>query len=245
MKKLHFWQNSRRINAEMPNKKNKTKRINPNKCLPPELTVESVDDILYEIGFNLDSNRDRPKIQIVYNPVIKFSFLSLYLFNVLYNSFKEESDPSSKMIVPFAELMGVTQDMLWHASFASLLSLSSQFKFRYNPFDDGNDRALGVLRMVSGSVPPIRLGLKNEQQIRRLVKITKFCLKFNDIQNKLGLRAFYILFIIYSTNSLLKELALSLEIINAILFTIWMTYVAGNFNNLFIRILINGSFLID
>ena len=229
----------------MPNKKNKTLKIDPKKCLPPELTVESVDDILNEININFNSIRDQPIKQLFYNPVIKFSFFSFYLFNDLYNSFKDEKDPSSIIIVPFAQLKGVTQDMLWRASFLSILALGSQIKFRYNPCNILNEITVGVLRMVSGSIPPIRLGLKNEEQIRRLIKITKFGLKVNYF-HKIGLRAFYlyILFTIYSSNSSPKELVLSMEIINAMLFTIWMTYLVENINNLSIRILINVFYII-
>ena len=125
----------------MPNKK-KTMKIDPKKCLPPELTVESVDDILYEIGFSLDSIRDRPKRPLVYNPLFKFSFFSLYLLSDLYNSLKEENDPSSIIIVPFAQLMGVSQQTLRFASFASLLGLGTQFKFRHNPWNGVEPRKL-------------------------------------------------------------------------------------------------------
>jgi hypothetical protein len=34
----------------------KMSAIDPNKCLPPELTVQSVDDILYKIGFVFRQN---------------------------------------------------------------------------------------------------------------------------------------------------------------------------------------------
>ena len=50
-----------------------------NKCLPPELTVESVDDILYRIGLSFDSIRDRPKRKLIDHPLIVFIIISLTL----------------------------------------------------------------------------------------------------------------------------------------------------------------------
>ena len=49
--------------------------IDPNKCLPPELTVESVDDILYRIGLSFDSIRDRPKRKLIDHPLIALSLI--------------------------------------------------------------------------------------------------------------------------------------------------------------------------
>ena len=71
-------QNCRRSNADMSYNKNKTKKFNPNKCLPRDftniqMTVESVDDILYEIGFNLNSNRDQSERPLFNYPLIIFA----------------------------------------------------------------------------------------------------------------------------------------------------------------------------
>ena len=49
---------------------NKSGIMDLNKCLPPELTIESVDDILYRIGLSFDSIRDRPKRKLFYHPLI-------------------------------------------------------------------------------------------------------------------------------------------------------------------------------
>ena len=48
-----------------------------NKCLSPELTVESVDDILYRIGLSFDSIRDRPKHKLIVHPMFAFLMLCL------------------------------------------------------------------------------------------------------------------------------------------------------------------------
>ena len=204
------------------------------------MTDKSVDDIFYKIGLTLNSIRDRLKIAIFYNPVIKFSIFWLCLLNELYNSFKGENDPSSIIIVPFAELMGVSQQMLFYITCAALLVLSTQFNFRYNPFNDLNETTLGVLQMVAGALPPIKIGLTNEEQVRRLVKIIDLGSKVNGFLNTFVFIILFweILFIILANFSL-KELNLAMVIINAILFTIWTNYVIRIKDYIFFTILIN------
>src|ERR1700741_3368342 len=54
-------------------------KIDPKKCLPPELAVESVDDILYRIGLCFTSVRDRPKRHIIDHPFLVFTIISIFL----------------------------------------------------------------------------------------------------------------------------------------------------------------------
>ena len=222
------------------------KKINPNKCLPQELRAKYVDDILYEIGFcdsigfTLDSIKAQSERPLVFNRVFKFSFFSMYLFDELRNSFEPVNDPASLFIVTFAELMGVPRHILFYISCASLLALGTQFRFRYNPFNGLNETNVGVFQK-SGSVPPIRLGLTNEQLIRRLVKITKFGLKVSRFQNYFVFPLLFldILLTLYSANSSLEEFSLAFGIINAIYFLFWTIYVVGIIDNILLTILIN------
>ena len=46
-----------------------------NKCLSPELTVESVDDIVYKIGLSFVSIRDRTKHKLIAHPMFAFVML--------------------------------------------------------------------------------------------------------------------------------------------------------------------------
>src|ERR1700742_1881880 len=58
-------------------------KFDPKKCLPPELVVESVDDILYRIGLCFTSVRDRPKRHIIDHPFIAFIISSIFLIERL------------------------------------------------------------------------------------------------------------------------------------------------------------------
>ena len=220
----------------MPKNRNKTKKIDPKKCLPPELTRESMDNILCGIGFTWNSIKDYSKGPIVYNPVLKFTLLSLYLLNGLYNSFKEGKDPSSLIIAPLVEVGDGREHTLFLITSISLMALVTQFKFKGNPFNGVNVTTVGVLQMVSGSVPPIRLGLTNEQQIRRLVKVTKFLLAIDQLMKYCAYPSLYLeIMTNYSANSPLKGLNfLSELIIKAIFYIFWTIYVAGIIDNLFL-----------
>ena len=215
-------------------------KLDPNKCLPPELTVESVDDILYRIGLSFDSLRDRPKRQKFFNPFLKFSFLSMYLLKeVFIISMNEENDLLFKIMGSFGHLLFVRQHMSLAIILANLLALSIQFVYYMNHLNGAKETYLGVFQMISGSVPPIRLGLTNEKQIRKIVKITKFGIKGIEFNNNwvFPIFALMVLIIIYAVKCTLMEILLY-GIPNALLFMIWTIYVVGVIDNIFLTFFI-------
>ena len=72
--------------------KNNLIQINPERLLPKQLVIESIDDILYEIGLCLTSQRKRPKRTLIFKPLIVFTFLSLYLLKSISFLLMNESD---------------------------------------------------------------------------------------------------------------------------------------------------------
>ena len=204
------------------------------------MSDESVD-VLYKIISTLNSFRKWVKREMLSNSVIKYSIFSLYLFNELYNSLKEEKDSSSIIIVPFAELMGVSQQMLFYITCASLLlAMVIQFNFKFNPFNGFNETTVGVLRMFAGSVKPKRLGFINKEQVKQLFKIIELGLNVNEFLNTSVFTVLFweIMFII-STNFSHNEFNLTMSILNGIFFTIWNNYVFGIEDYIFLAILIN------
>ena len=55
------------------------KRLNPNRALSMELAIKSIDDILYEIGLCLTSQRKHPKRRLIFKPLIVLTIVSLIL----------------------------------------------------------------------------------------------------------------------------------------------------------------------
>ena len=62
-----------------PIKNNWVSSMDVNKCLPPELTVQSVEHILHRIGLTLDSTKSYPKRKLFFNPKIIFTFNLLFI----------------------------------------------------------------------------------------------------------------------------------------------------------------------
>ena len=67
-------QNSMKMSAIGSKKNSSVSPLNVNKCLPPELTVQSVEHILHRIGLTLDSTKSYPKRNLFFNPIIIFIF---------------------------------------------------------------------------------------------------------------------------------------------------------------------------
>ena len=63
--------------------------INTSQCLPPELTVQSVEDILHRIGLPLDSTKSYPNRRLLFNPIIIFIFLTNNNKNIFIKIFLE------------------------------------------------------------------------------------------------------------------------------------------------------------
>ena len=65
------------------NKKRSNREIDPSKVLPKQMVIESIDDILYEIGLCLTSQRKHPKRTLIFKPLFVFTFLSLFSLKTL------------------------------------------------------------------------------------------------------------------------------------------------------------------
>ena len=157
---------------------NKIDSLDVNKCLAPELTIGSVDDILYRIGLCLTSVRVRPKRLWIYNPLIIFIFVWLILIREVFAMFiSEDNDLLLKILGNLGYF--VSQKQLFGMAFISLniLVISSQIIFYYNYKNGIKPTFLYVFQMMSGLVPPKSLGLTNEKHIFKLVTITKNLVK--------------------------------------------------------------------
>ena len=137
-----------------------------NKCLPPELTIESVDDILYRIGLCFTSVRDQPKRRHFYNPYFIFTFLSLFLIRELF-IISLKNDELLKAFGSWDYMIGAK--LMFGVVFilAAIIILSSQLIYYYNYRNGIKPTFLRVFQMMSGLVSPIILGLTNENEIRR------------------------------------------------------------------------------
>ena len=148
-------------------------QIHPNKCLPPELTIESVDDILYRIGLCFTSVRVRPKRHFINHPSIVFIVTSIVMIaNIITALVSEEKKQIIIALGNVGHFIGIRQLYSILLSLASMITLLSQLCYYYNYRNGIKPSFLRVFQMMSGRVPPIRLGLTNEIEIKRLLRIT-------------------------------------------------------------------------
>ena len=148
--------------------------IDPNKCLPPKLCVQSVDDILYRIGLSLYSIRDRPKRQLINHPLIVFIILFICLTERLITvSLSDEFVLVFKALGSAGYFIGIRQHFDTFFFLMTLLVLSSKTIHYYNYRNGIKPTFLRVFQMMSGLVPPKSLGLTDEREIIKLLKITR------------------------------------------------------------------------
>ena len=127
--------------------------INTNKCLPQELTVQSVEDILHRISLTLDSNKAYSKRKLFFNPIIIFIFFSLIIIREV---------PHILNVGIFRTFIGIKKTHFDHIQPFGF----SGFKFQlvhYNNYRNGiKPTFLRVFQMMSGLFLPKSLGLTDE-----------------------------------------------------------------------------------
>ena len=202
-------------------------QIDPNKCLPPELAVQSVDDILYRIGLCLTSVRDEPKRLLIDHPLIAFGFVFIFMTERLITiSLSEENVFLFKILGDIGYFVGFSLHFGVMFILCSLFNIISQMIFYYNHKNDVKPTFLILFQVMSGLTPPAKIGLKNDQEIRSLVKTTGKLYKFlkfnNDRFIPIATIAFNLGF--YGFHGSLYDV-LVYGIPNTILFDFWTHYV--------------------
>ena len=158
--------------------------MNTSQCLPPELTVQSVEDILHGIGFSLDSTKTYPKRKLMFNPIIIFIFVSMYITKeVVILSLEVQNDFTFKVLGSVGYLLGVRKQGGYDMILISCFPVYFQLVYYYNHRNGIKPTFLRVFQMMSGLVSPKSLGLTDEQQIRKLLKLTKVSIKFIKFNN--------------------------------------------------------------
>ena len=182
--------------------------MNTSRCLPPELTVQSVEDILHKIGFTLDSTKTYPKRKLMFNPIIIFTFcLMIITKEVTILSLDEQNDFTFKVLGSVGYLIGIRQIVCFDAILISLFPVNFQLVYYYNYRNGIKPTFLRIFQMMSGLVSPQSLGLTEEQEIRKLLKLTKVSIKFIKVNNNQMCPAITFIFvlILYMINANVME----------------------------------------
>ena len=158
--------------------------IQTNRVLPPELSIESIDDILYSIGLCHHSVREIPKRSVINNPLlIALVLIILILMRIVSN--KTEDKIILLLTADVGQYMGIKEFLNPVLILFSLMVISTQLVYYYNHIIGVKPTFIRVIQVLSGSIIPSSVGLNDPTQVKRLLKIAKWLpllKKINTIQ---------------------------------------------------------------
>ena len=203
--------------------------IDPNKCLPPELTIESVDDILYRIGLCFTSVRDRPKRKLIDHPLVFFTIITTFLAQRLITvTVNEDNEFIFKLLGDVGHFIGARVYFGIFLIMPSVMVLIFHLIYYYNHRNGTKPTFLRLFRMISGRIPPKHLGLNDSDEILQLVKISARLTKLLHYNNDVVVRylsAIFVPGVFYLCGSLND--AVNCGIPNGILFIFVCRYFAN------------------
>ena len=182
--------------------------MNTSQCLPPELTVQSVEEILHRIGLTLDSTKSYPKRKLFFNPIIIFIFcLMIITKEVFILTLDEQNDLTFKVLGSVGYFLGIRKQYSFPTFLISFFPISFQLIYYYNYRNGIKPTFLRVFQMMSGLVSPKSIGLTDEVQIRKLLKLTKFLTKYLELNSTriVPVSPFTFIITIYMINTNLME----------------------------------------
>ena len=151
-------------------------RIQTDRVLPPELCIQSIDDILYSIGLCHHSVREIPERSLINKPLIITIVLIIQLMLRIVSNTTD-----IKLIILFTysilfigHLIGIKE--LFNITFAliSIIILLSQMVYYYNHSIGVKPTFIRVIQVFPGSITPSSVGLNNSTQVKQLLKIAKW-----------------------------------------------------------------------
>ena len=148
--------------------------FNSSQLLPQNLVIVSAETYLYRIGLSLTTKSyvKRPKLN---HPLLVFIVTVISIIKIAISLFFSENNKYYFIIVgDFGYLFGVRFLLNISAILYMLLALSSQLIHYYNYKNDIKPNFLKIFEMISGLVSPKSIGLSNEKEILRLLKVSKF-----------------------------------------------------------------------
>ena len=148
-------------------------RIQTDRVLPPELCIQSIDDILYSIGLCHHSVRDRPERSLINKPLI---ILLVNIITLLLRTVANTTDDKLVILLTadVGYLIGVKEHLNMAIVITTMISLFSQLVYYYNHCIGVKPTFIRVIQVFSGSITPSSVGLNNRTDVIQLLKIAKW-----------------------------------------------------------------------
>ena len=208
--------------------------IQTDRVLPPQLCIESIDDILYSIGLCHHSVREIPKRSVINNPLL----IALVLIIQILMRIVSNNSENKIILLLTAEVyhfINLKQFLNPVISLLSLIVFLTQLVYYYNHSIGVKSTFVRVFQVLSGSITPSCVGLNNPTQVKQLLSIAKW-LPLLKKNNEIVV-PFIALWFIFLLHFLSLDLisSLILFIYPAMFYCIWSYYI---FNLLTIQIIL-------
>ncbi len=170
--------------------KNKIRR-NTLALLPSNLVIDSASNHFYRIGLSLYKNNSLKRSRI-YNPIIIFLILNLYMFRALIAT-QLPNNFDFVVIGDWPYYLGAKFHLNMSVASFQCLALINQIIHYLNYRKNIKPSYLKLFEMLSGLVSPQSLGLTNEEDINRLAKRSKLYFRLTDWMLKMLTISAYLL----------------------------------------------------
>ena len=177
-------------------------RIDCNHVLPQELTIESIEDVLYYIGLSQHSVREQPKRPTINNPIFITTFVTILLIMKVVSQFTDD-ELTLVLLTQFGHYMNVKIYINLCFVFLSLILLFAEANYYRNDKQGVKPNFVRVFQVMSGSVAPSSVGLRDEREVKQLLRRAKWLpmiKKNNQIILPLMCNLFLLGFFMFSMN---------------------------------------------
>ena len=146
--------------------------FNPDLLLPQELTIDSVDEHLYRIGLCLIPNRHNTRRSLIFLPILITIVSIIFIFLRIASIFTD-----NRVILRLLGDIGQLFEMRIYVNILLILTnsfiLFSQLIYYYNNNLYIRPTFLTLFHMMSGSVSPSSIGLTDEEQVNKLLSLSR------------------------------------------------------------------------
>ena len=201
-------------------------KFDPNKVLSNNLIISSAENNFYRNGLCLTS-RTRLNRNKLHKPLLIFSVNFIFLIKCLICLLSPNDYKYLFIIVgDVGYLMGYRIYINIAIALYIILAITSQLIYYYNYKNDIKPTFLKVFEMMSGLVSPKSIGLTNEREIYKLIKLSKRLFLISDFILKIPVPIFAFIFplILYiSKYSVIITIIFGFS--NSLLFSLCIYYI--------------------
>ena len=203
--------------------------FNPDLLLSQEMSIDSVDEHLYRIGLCLTPNRHNTRRSLIFHPILITIVTIIFTIMRIASIFTDQRW-LLLLLCDIGQLFGMKIYINLGLISVCLFILWSQLIYYYNNNLYIRPTFLTLFHVMSGSVSPNSIGLNDEQQVKKLLSLSRklfFIVKY---------QCQYIVPIIYVVMTM-STYFMSTSLIEVILYgiptTIMITLIAFWFWNIF------------